>query len=319
MTIRVDHNIYVAFVLVSAVVGIYLSGYWLQKLLARIVKLFGRAYGSRISSQEYKLQRFVFQHNKSIIAKLYRWVNNQIIALGLKRQGITPLGFTLFWGFVALAVALLSGWLLNLAFFFTGFMWLVLWVCMMIMTRVLVSGRLEKRELNVMDAIDLIVPELHNGVKNAIVSYQDNFPKEVREDFKAFISNIQERGFTFEAAMYVLSDNLGEVFQDFAEKAIYYEKVGEKDLLDIFSDIVETNRLRRQLREQNSKRFRELTVTFAVSSLMVFGYFMFLLWTDEFSRNFLLGETAGNVILLIICIIVFGVLAYITSIKSRKI
>ena len=319
MTLVVSSDVYNALIIVGVIIGVYLGGFWLQKILSHIAGFISRTYGNKISSQEYKLQRYVFQHSKSLVSKLYRWVNAQIVALGLKRQGVTPLGFVLFWGFAALFTSVFLGWVLNLAFVLTGLMWIVFWVCMLIMTRVLVSGKLEKRELNVMDAIDLIVPELHNGVKNAIVTYQDNFPNEVREDFKAFISNIQERGFTFDEAMYVLADNLGEVFQDFAEKAIYFERVGEKDLLDIFSDIVETNRLRRQLREQNTKKFRELTVTFAVSSVMVLGYFLFIVFTDEFSNRFLLRSTIGNIALLGICVIVFGVMAYITSIRSRKI
>lgn len=317
--IKISSDVYHAFIVVCVIVGVYFFGYYIQKLLAGVTGFISRKFGESVSSQEYKLQRYVFQHNKGIVAKVYRWLNNQIIALNLKRQGVTPFGYFIFWGVIALVVSLVLGLALDMAYGFVSALWVVFWVCMLIMTRVIVSGRLEKREIQVMDAIDLIVPEIHNGVKNAIVAYQNNFPPELREDFKAFISNIQERGFTFEAAMYVLSDNLGEVFQDFAEKAIYYEKMGEKDLLDIFTDIVETNRLRRQLRDQNTKKFRELTVTFAVSSFMVFGYFCFIVFTDQFSRQFLLQSTAGNVLLLVICIIVFGVMAYITSIKSRKI
>ena len=80
-----------------------------------------------------------------------------------------------------------------------------------------------------------------------------NFAPSVREDFQAFIVNIQDRGYTFEDAMFILSDNLGLVFKDFAQKAIYFEAVGEREMVEIFADIVETNRLRRQLRDENNE------------------------------------------------------------------
>lgn len=190
---------------------------------------------------------------------------------------------------------------------------------MLIMTRVMVSERLEKREADIMNAVDLIVPEIGNGVKNAIVAYKDNFAPSVREDFAAFLINIQDRGYTFEDAMYILSDNLGSIFQDFAQKAIYFEAAGEKEMVDIFTDITETNRLRRQLRDENNAAFTSLRSSFIISVIMVVGYFIFLMITDEFSRHFFLQVTAGKFLLIGMVMLVFMVLAYIATIKSKQI
>jgi Flp pilus assembly protein TadB len=206
---------------------------------------------------------------------------------------------------------------MGLAFFPLIFM--MCFVVSLVMTRVTVSDRMEKREADVMNAIDLIVPEVQNGIKNAIVSYLDNFAPSVHDDFQAFITNIQDRGYTFEDAMYILADNLGMVFQDFAQKAIYFEAVGEREMVEIFADITETNRLRRQLRDENNNAFVTLRATFLISVGMVVGYFFFLMFTDSFSRQFFLTETAGKFLLLAIVGIIFAVLSYITTIKSRTI
>lgn len=304
---------------VLAFLLIYFFSYQLQQRLAGFFGTIMRKFGGYTNTQELALQRYVFQHSRSLVAIVYGWINRQLIGLGVKKHGVTPLGYFIFWGFASLMLSLLLMYLLHMGLMFTGGIWIVLWVCMLVMTRVIVSEKIEKREMEVMDSIDLLVPELDKGVKNAIITYQDNVPLGVREDFKAFVTNTQDRGFSFEDAMYTLSDGLGAVFKDFAEKAIYYERSGEKDLLDIFSDIVETNRLRRQLREENNRKFRELRITFIVSTLMTFAYFIFIITTDTFSRTFLLQTTAGNVLLLIICIIVFAVLAFITTIKSNTI
>jgi hypothetical protein len=116
----------------------------------------------------------------------------------------------------------------------------------------------------------------------------------------------------------MLSDSLGDVFKDFAQKAMYYEAMGE-DMQEIFTDITETNRLRRQIREENEQAFTELKTTFLVSVGMTFAYFVFLLITDDFSREFFLQKTVGKFLLIVILTIVFLVMSYITTIKSRAV
>ena len=90
-------------------------------------------------------------------------------------------------------------------------------------------------------------------------------------------------------------------------------------MLDIFSDITETNRLRRQLRDENKIIFANLKTSFMVSTLMTVGYFCFIMVTDDFSRNFFLVQPIGQLLLIIIILVIFLVLAYISTIKSRAI
>lgn len=298
---------------------LYLFSSNIQVLLAKFSNWFSRKVGTYSVSKEYYLQRFVYQHRSSLISKLYSWVNEQLIALGLKRQGVTVFGYLTFWGFVSiiLGIVITVGFRFKVAFAVP--LCLICFICLLIMTRVTVSERMEKREADVMNAIDLIVPEVRNGVKNAIITYKDNFAPSLREDFAAFITNIQDRGYSFSDAMYILSDNLGLVFVDFAQKAIYYESAGEEEMLDIFTDITETNRLRRQLRDENANTFAMLKTSFVVSTLMVVAYFCFLMVTDDFSRHFFLMTGAGQFLLICCILVVFLVLAYITTIKSRAI
>jgi hypothetical protein len=168
-----------------------------------------------------------------------------------------------------------------------------------------------------MDAMDLIIPELGNGVKNAITRYVDNFSPALQPDFKAFITNIDDRGYSFDEAMYILADSLGHIFKDFAQKAIFYEAAGEQDMLEIFTDLVETNRLRRELRMENEVIFSSLTASFAISTLIVAVYGGVQIATDEFFYNFFFGNDWGKVLFICMFIIVFGVLSYITTLKSK--
>lgn len=308
--------------LVLAILGvflIYFFSFQLQTVLAKINRALAEKIGVFSTSKEYVIQRYVYQHSDSLIAKLYTWINNQIVALGLKRLGVTVIGYLIFWAFIALLMSLLITLLANFGVVFFPVLYFMVLVVVLVMTRVVVSERMEKREADIMNAVDLIVPEVHNGIKNAIVTYKDNFAPSVREDFQAFIVNIQDRGYTFEDAMFILSDNLGLVFKDFAQKAIYFEAVGEREMVEIFADIVETNRLRRQLRDENNNAFVSLKASFIVSVGLTFAYFMFLMFTDAFSREFFLINPVGKFLLMIMVGVVFGVLSYITTIKSKTI
>lgn len=306
-------------ILVAALVSIYFFSYQILKVLSRIVHFISLKVGTFSLSREYYLQRYVYQHSTSLVSKLYVWLNEQCIALGIKRQGVTPFGYFMFWAFIALIAGVISSILLNMGVFFTPLFCIVFLIVELILTRVVVSNRMQVRELDIMDAIDLIVPEIQNGVKNSIIVYQDNFKASVIDDFKAFISNVNDRGFSFEDAMYLLADSLGSVFMDFAQKAIYYEALGEPDMVEIFTDIVETNRFRRQLRDENEVKFTGLTFTFIASAAIVVLYAVFIMFTDDFSRNFFLNTTIGKLLLLGSVLVIFGVLAYITTIKSSKI
>lgn len=298
---------------------IYFMSYQLQSFFAKALKKFSEKIGVYSTSKEYAYQRYVYQHSSSLLAKLYNWVNNQLVSLGLKRLGVSVVGYLLFWAVISFIISLLLTFLINMGVAFFPLLFVLVFTVCLILTRVMVSERMEMREADIMNAIDLIVPEVRNGIKNAIVTYKDNFAPSVRDDFQAFITNIQDRGYTFEDAMYILSDSLGLIFNDFAQKAIYFEAVGEHEMVEIFADIVEQNRERRQLRDENNLAFISLKGSFVASSGMVFAYFMFLMFTDDFSRAFFLTSTVGKLLLIVIVAVIFGVLSYITTIKSKKI
>lgn len=307
------------FVVIMALVVVYFLSSQILKNLAKVTQFIGLKLGTYSTNKDYELQRYVYQHPHSLLSNFYTFINEQLLALGLKRAGVSVVGYLLFWAVIAIIAGTLVGLILMLGPAITVLVWGCFFFVEIVMTRVVVSERMEKRESDVMNAVDLIVPEVGNGVKNAILQYMDNFAPSLQADFRAFVNNIQERGYSFEAAMYILADNLGLVFKDFAQKAIYYEAIGDKNMQDIFTDISETNRLRRQLRDENASEFAGLKTTFLVSAGMTAAYFMFLMVTDSFSRYFFLQFWVGKVLLILMILVVFCVLAFITTIKSKAI
>lgn len=305
--------------IVAIVAGVYFFSFQLQKFLSSAGTSISKKIGTFSTSREYAVQRYVYLHRGSIIAKLYNWINEQLIAAGMKRVGVTPVGYMLFWGTIAAITSIVIGILCNLNVFLYVVIFFILVAVFLVATRIFVAGKMEKREADVMDALDLIIPEIGSGVKNAIARYVDNFSPSLQQDFKIFLSNIQDRGMSFEDAMFILADSLGNIFKDFAQKAVFYEALGEEDMRGIFDDIVETNRQRRELRYNNNLEFGVLRMSFIISSGITIGYFIFLMATDWFSRYFFLTTTWGNILLVAIVLTIFGVLSYIATIKSRAI
>lgn len=305
--------------IVAIVAGVYFFSFQLQKFLSSAGTSISKKIGTFSTSREYAVQRYVYLHRSSLIAKLYNWINEQLIAAGMKRVGVTPVGYMLFWGTISAITAIVIGIVCNLNVFLYVVIFFILVAVFLVATRVFVAGKMEKREADVMDALDLIIPEIGSGVKNAIARYVDNFSPSLQQDFKIFLSNIQDRGMSFEDAMFILADSLGNIFKDFAQKAVFYEALGEEDMRGIFDDIVETNRQRRELRYNNNLEFGVLRLSFIISSGITIGYFIFLMATDWFSRYFFLTTTWGNILLVAIVLTIFGVLSYIATIKSRAI
>jgi Flp pilus assembly protein TadB len=316
---EVDSDLVKLVGLVAIVFAIYFLSFQLQKILAKGLRVFSEKIGVYSTSKEYAYQRYVYQHSSSPLSHLYNWVNNQLVALGLKRLGISVVGYLLFWATISFIIGIILTVVSGMGWAFFPMLFGMTFVVCLVMTRVMVSERMEMREADIMNAVDLIVPEVHNGVKNAIATYKDNFAPSVRDDFQAFLINIQDRGYTFDDAMYILADSLGLVFNDFAQKAIYFEAVGEHEMVEIFADITEQNRMRRQLRDENNNAFVSLKASFIASAGMTFAYFIFLMFTDDFSREFFLQNTVGKFLLLVIIGVVFAVLSYITTIKSKTI
>lgn len=305
--------------IVAIVAGVYFFSFQLQKFLSSAGMSISKKIGTFSTSREYAVQRYVYLHRSSLIAKLYNWINEQLIAAGMKRVGVTPVGYMLFWGTISAITAIVIGIICNLNVFLYVVIFFILVAVFLVATRVFVAGKMEKREADVMDALDLIIPEIGSGVKNAIARYVDNFSQSLQQDFKIFLSNIQDRGMSFEDAMFILADSLGNIFKDFAQKAVFYEALGEEDMRGIFDDIVETNRQRRELRYNNNLEFGVLRLSFIISAGITIGYFIFLMATDWFSRYFFLTTTWGNILLVAIVLTIFGVLSYIATIKSRAI
>lgn len=303
---------------VGFLLTVYYFSYQLQLVFSNMINAIGVKLGYYSKEGELELKKYVFLHRSSLVARLYWFVNDLIINMGMKVSGVTPLGFILFWAIIALILSVFCTMILRLGFVGVIPLFFILLVFEIVLIRVSISEKIERREACIMDAVDLIIPELRNGVKNAILFQKQNFSPLIVDDFNEFDINVNQRKMSFNDAMMILSDNLGMLFRDFAQKAISFEQSGDLDMLDIFVEIVETNRLRRELRDINNVRFSAIRRDFIVSSALMVAYAFYAMATDKFTRVFLTSTTFGKFIVIFMFADTIAVLAFISMIKSKS-
>lgn len=290
------------------------------RILRVISNRISETIGANVNSTEIAVQRYIFTHSKSLIAKLYKSLNNQVICLGLKKLGVTPIGFLAYWCILAVPIALIAIWVTDIRIQFSFIVYIMIVVILLFVTSIRTASRIESREDKIMTSIDRIIPDIGNGVQNAINKYLDSFPVEVQSEFKSFMDRIVSKGMPFRESMIILSDSIGgSVFEDFAQKAIFYEESGDKDSIDIFTNIVELNRLRRDLRYTNKLAFDYLKSDFITASAVVWLYAFVFGMREAYTYNFMLKTTAGQILMIVDVLIEIFALAFITTIRAQEI
>ena len=245
------------------------------------------------------------------------YFENMIVNLEMKEDNVTVGGFLTFITCISLFVALALSWVLNARYLIFLYFWAVFYL-IVVLFRFAALLKYERREARIMDAEDLLASDITGGVYNAIVRYQDSFHPDIRRYFKNFIDDIENKGYSFKEAIIRLNDNLGPLFNSFAQKAITYEEKADKTLSDIFNPIIEINRCRRTLRFINTQAFNQLRLELILSCAIIMGYALFAMGMDSYFSYILLKATVGKFLIVADIVGVAWVLAYIASLKAKS-
>ena len=117
--------------IVFTVIVLYFFSVQIQTFIAKLSRKFTEKLGIYSVTREYSLQRYVYQHRNSLVAKLYMWVNEQLIALGLKREGITPFGYLMFWALISCIIGIVTVFTLSLSLWMMPLLCIILFVCLL--------------------------------------------------------------------------------------------------------------------------------------------------------------------------------------------
>lgn len=280
-------------------------------------KWYYKLFGQALRNTQERFSRTAQLNKGTFIYSVYHFFDDIIINLDMKKDNVTVTGLLVFVSSLSiiLSVVLISlmksiGLILPL---FAAIFYLIV-----VVLRFIGLTQYEKKESEIMDAVDLLVSDIRGGIFNAIIKYKDSFSPNLRPYFSDFVDDIQNKGYSFKQAMAILNEKLGYNFNDFAQKAIIYEEKADNTMEDIFSTIVETNRQRRTLRDINNKKFTELRTQFIVSFILIIGYAFFSTLFDPFIFQFITTNAFGKIMLIADIVVVAFVLSYLVSIKSKS-
>lgn len=282
-------------------------------IFSKVSKGYGGAF--RNANKMFKRSAYLNKESKSF--KIYRFLDDIIVNLDLSRNNVTVFGLLLFTALLSAILTLMLGILIKLDLYMYFVAFLAFGICIVVVFRFLSLSKKEKREDQIMDAVDLLVSDVKGGVFNAIVRYMDSFHPDIRPYFLEFIDNMQTKGLSFKASMNVLNDRLGFIFSDFAHKAIMYEEKADDGFEDIFSAILETNRQRRLLRAANNIAFNQIMQTLIISFIAIAFFAVYIILTEYTVRQFLLYNSVGKLMIIGDVLLFAVVMGYLTGLKAK--
>lgn len=306
-----------------AIAAFGLFALYSNKILNRMVsskdfinKWYYKLFGKSVRRLQEKFSRTAKLNKGTISYKIYHFFDDIILNLDMRKDNVTVAGLLVFITSISVIVGVVLSYLMK-SFSMLAPIIAAIFYLIIVILRFIGLTQFEKKEGEIMDAVDLLVSDVRGGIYNAVLKYKDSFSPNIRPYFSSFIDDIQNKGYSFRQAMGILNDNLGYNFTDFAQKAIIYEEKADKTMEDIFSNIVETNRMRRTLRDINNKKFMELRTQFIVSFLLIVAYAIFSVLLDPFIFTFLTTNFWGKVLVVVDIVIVAFVLSYLVKIKSK--
>lgn len=279
-----------------------------------------RFTGKMIKRQEDKFSReyeIGLVSDKKFKYKTYKFFDEMTIDLGLKLQGVSP--------YELLFLIILASLIGSMAFGIIVFGSVLLGVLAFpIMTLGAICGCYTKANLArdarieaVYEAENIISNNIKGGVRQAVEASFDALPKEVKNEFRDFLNNIDDMMY-ISVALLDLNNKLGTVADDFIQKCIKFELEEEHGTAGIFQDVVEINNMKSQLRLKMKKSFEEVVTEFIIASCMIVVFLLGVMMIYPFVREFYLTNTIGQIILLIDVLIFILEFVFITYLRAQE-
>lgn len=288
----------------------------LGKLGQLISKKLSGTVGTHMRTVNRRFKRSAELNINSVRFTIYRYFDEILVNTGLHRSGVSVAGLIFFIAFASIVSTLVALFILDLNILAIPALG-VFFMLYVIIFRYVSLTRVEKNEEVIMDAIDLLVSDVKSGIFNSIIKYKDSFHESIRPFFLECIDNVQNKGYSFEAAMEILTDQLGYSFADFAAKAIYYEANRQEGTEGIFGAIIELNRQRRILRRENAEAFNSIKVGLIVSFLAIGLFAVYTILSEPAIRAILIDSIVGRIVLIADIALIAFVFSRLTAIRAK--
>lgn len=318
MGIKLDMNTIVLIVLIILFFLFVAYNTLVLKILGqgylKFVGVFHKLLGRHIKRAQVNLFRSAFLNQKSTSHGIYKFFDRIIDDMNMQNDGVSVLGLIIFITVLSILMSLGLNIILNLGVVFI-FSVVAFFALITIVFKFTSIASAEKRVMAIMDTEDLLVSDISGGVYNAIIRYTDSMSPYVQPYFIEFRQNIQENKFSFTDAMLMLNSRLGYTFTNFARKAITFEAKADKEMVSIFSNVIDVNQQKRIVMDKNKVKFERMRIGFITSLSLIVLYAFFISAGDSFIHNFLLTNIVGKIMCIGDVVLVAGVLAYLTYLR----
>ena len=291
------------------------------QLVIEFFKNIARRTGKLINSKEKKYHRDMEIgriNAKSKRSKLYKFLNDLTIDLGLKRRGVTPYEFLLFGLVGALFISLVLGFIVfrNAIMSILAFPAITIGIFCILYTKANMAHDL--RIESVIEAENIICNSIKSGVVVAVKISIDSMPVSVRDEFRNFLDNVEYNNFHIKTALLELNNNLGSIADDFISKCIMFELEEEEGLVGIFKDVVEINNIKTAQRTNMKRNFEQVMTEFLMGLGMILLFLFGAIAIYPSLQSFYFRNTLGQLLLIIDLIIVVLEFMYITMLRAKE-
>ena len=289
----------------------------LHKIFKGITGIFAKVISKKEAAYHRDIQIGKITEKRTS-AKLYRFLSELIIDLGLLESGITPYELL---ALVSTAVIIVTTIVCRI--FFGNFLVALVFIpailvgvfCVMY-TKANIAH--DQRIEAVIEAENIICNNIKVGVVVAVRESIDVLPKSVRPDFKDFLDNIEQKNYHIKTALQELNNRLGSVADDFIKKCIVFEMEEEHGIAGMFNDIVELNNIKSEMRTNMKRRFEEVKSEFIMGAVMIFVFLGGVIAIYPDVRGFYFHNFFGHLLILFDVMILISEYVFITYLRAKE-
>lgn len=297
------------------------TNYPVLVLLQKIFSYIKGACGKFIKGRETAYQRDLAigkSSEKSQKVKLYKFLNELTIDLGLKSTGITPYEFLFLVSVACAAVTIIICATIfgSIVMFIPFFPIITIGAICVMYTRANVAH--DERIEAIIEAENIICNNIKGGVVVAVKSSIDVIPKQVRDDFRNFIDNVEQKNYHIKVALQELNLRLGSISDDFIKKCIVFELEEEHGIAGMFGDVVEVNNIRMEMRTEMKRRFEEVKHEFIIGATMIFLFLLGVIAIYKDIAYFYFQTGIGQVIIAIDALLLLTEFVYLTYLRAQE-
>lgn len=308
-------------VLLSILLLIKISNLPFFKLILSFINFLLSIFGKFINKQEENYHRDLAIgtiDEKRKTYKLYNFLNELIIDLGLIRTGVTPYELLFIVCTLTFIVTAILCKIVFSSFLMTIVMFPVVIIGVFCVMYTKANLAHDQRIENVIEAENIICNNIKVGVVVAVRDSLDVLPKEIRPDFKDFIDNIEQQNYHIKTALLELNAHLGSVADDFIKKCIVFEMEEEHGIAGMFQDIVEINNINLEMRTEMKRKFEEVKSEFKIGATMIFAFLGGVLAIFPNVREFYFSTWIGQLIIAIDVLLLILEYVYITYLRAQE-